>query len=359
MSRRALVAGLVLAAALPATAAARVTLAPSVGLTTVARGMGTPSNLAFGARGAMWTTSAAYGVSADDGVWLTRRPGARPVHVVRGLRTALGLVWHRGELYVSFVTGDRGRIDAYSRFDGRRFGRRRTVLSNLPVGQHNVNSIAAGPDGRLYVGIGSVGDARRGPDPRSAAVLSFLPSGRAVRVEAHGLRNPFGLAFIPGTRDLLVSDNGRDDLGLSGPPDELNLVRTAGPARDFGFPRCPAPGGGDCRGVMAPLLRLAPHAAAAGVAVSPRFGSYGLTAFVAENGSSFAANPTGGDVIAVLLRPRPGGYRAVRRRLGAGFGRFGPAGAAVARDGSLWVTLLRSGRIVRFRPPVQRRSTVG
>src|SRR5205807_9396389 len=114
---------------------------------------------------------------------------------------------------------------------GRRFRRRRTVLSGLPVGQHSLDSIARGPGGRLFLGIGSRRDAG-GASGLSASVISFSPRGRRrVRVEARGLRNPYGLAFVPGTADLLVTDNGRDDLGLFRPPDEVNLVRVTERAR--------------------------------------------------------------------------------------------------------------------------------
>jgi glucose/arabinose dehydrogenase len=334
--------------------AARIDGPSWVRVTTVASGVGRPTNLAFGARGAMWTTSAGYGPAASDGVWRVAGAGRRPRQVVRGLDTALGLAWYRGELYVSHRVrkGGRlfGRVTAFSGFDGRRFHRRRPVLPRLPVGRHNVDSIAPGPGGRLYVGVGSMGNARRGASPRSAAVLSFLPSGRGLRIEARGLRNPYGLAFVPGTAHLLVSDNGRDDLGLHRPPDELNLVDTRRRSASYGFPECSRGGEPACRRTVRPLARLAPHAAAGSVAVAPRFGRYGLSAFVAQNGSSFAGNPTGSDVVRVSLRRRGRGYRAVVHRFAHGFARHDPLGAAIGPGGALYVTLHRSSKIVRFSP---------
>src|SRR5688500_5553055 len=87
----------------------------------VARGVGHPSNIAFDPAGGIWTTSAQYGLSRSDGVWYVRRRGAKPRHVVRGLNTALGLAWFRGELYVSYVVpystsagSYTGRVTAYS-----------------------------------------------------------------------------------------------------------------------------------------------------------------------------------------------------------------------------------------------------
>jgi glucose/arabinose dehydrogenase len=343
-----------------------ITVPDGVRVTTVAKRVPRPTNIAFGARGAMWTTSAGYAPAASDGVWRTARAGASPRQVVRGLDTALGLAWYRGELYVSHRVRSGGpfvgRVTAFSGFDGRRLRRRRTVLARLPVGQHNVDSIVPGPDGRLYVGVGSVANARRGRSRHSGSVLSFLPSGRGLRVEARGFRNPYGLAFVPGTRRLLVSDNGRDDLGLFRPPDELNLVDTARRASaHYGFPGCFGQGGRACLHTVPALARLAPHAAAAGVALTSRFGRYGLSAFVAENGSSFSANRTGSDIVRVSLRRRGRGYRAVVHRFARGLGRHDPLGAAIGPSGALYVTLYRSARIVRFsaRPPVHRGSTKG
>ena len=74
-----------------------------------------------------------------------KRRGARPRHVVRRLNTALGLTWFRGKLFVSHVVPYSasagtytGRVTAYSRFNGRRFKRKRTVIKGIPVGQHRL-----------------------------------------------------------------------------------------------------------------------------------------------------------------------------------------------------------------------------
>jgi glucose/arabinose dehydrogenase len=169
-------------------------------------------------------------------------------------------------------------------------------------------------------------------------------------VEATGLRNPYGLAFLPGTSELLISDHGRDDLGLRAPPEELNVLDVSGPPADFGFPACFGQGGTACAGTRRPLARLAPHAAPGAVAVVRRPGGR-ATAFVPEFGSSFPAQPTGGDVVAVDLRRRDGRWRASTRRLARGLGRQNPLGAVVGPDGRLYVSLWTRGRIVRFDLP--------
>ena len=354
----ALVVAVFLGAVPPHVASAALRVPRGVTPATVARGVPFPSNLAFDPRGRMWLTSASYGPHAGDGVWFVRRPGASPRHVVRGLRSALGLTWSRGRLLVAAVvrhgSSVRARVFAFEHFDGRRFRHRQTVWRGPALGEHRVGSIASGPDGRLYLGIGSMGDARRGGDPRLGTVVSFDRRGRGTRVEARGLRNPYGLAFVTGRPWLLLSDNGRDRLGEDVPPDELNLLALRGarrPIPSFGFPGCYDPGGAAGRGARAPLVRLAPHAGVAGVAYSPRFGCLGRSAFVAENGSSVRRRPTGSDVIRVRLVVRRGHVHGVRSVFATGFVEHDPVGAAIGPGGALYVTLYRSAGVIRLRPP--------
>ena len=342
----------VLALAFPGAAEARVRVPDGFEVQRFARGIPHPSNLAFDGRGRLWATSAGHLTARADGVWMVPRRGARPRHVVRRLFSALGLLWHRGELYVSHVvpyatvsaSGHSGRVVAFSDFDGRRFTRRRVVVDGLPTGRHRVDSLTAGPGGRIYLGVGSEFDARRSGHRRSATVVSFRPSGAGLRVEARGLRNPYGLAFIPGSAKLLVSEHGRDDLDEDRPPEEVNLVRTRGPARWYGFPECWGQGGRPCRRAVAPLVRLRAHSAPGAVVAVRRFGRFGRSAFVARYGSSFGGNPSGGDVVRITL-PRRG--RARVRRFATGFGLQQPLGLA-RRGRALYVGLWRAGRVFRI-----------
>jgi glucose/arabinose dehydrogenase len=271
---------------------------------------------------------------------------------VRRLNTALGLTWFRGELFVSHVVPYSasartytGRVTAYSRFNGRRFERKRTVVKGIPTGQHRVNSIVAGPGGRLYLGVGSARDVSAG-SRYGGTVVSFEPRGGGLRIEARGLRNPYGLAFAPDGVTLLVSDNGRDDLGNNRPPEELNQFDVTGGVPHFGFPRCWGRGGGRCGGTRAPLAELAAHSAVGGVAAMMRFGRFGPSAFVAEHGSTIAAPPTGSLVRRVPLGRR----RSDDVRFARGFRRHDPLGVAVGPGGALYVTLHASGRLIRFVP---------
>jgi glucose/arabinose dehydrogenase len=151
---------------------------------------------------------------------------------------------------------------------GKRVTSRRALVRGLPFGRHQQDTIAVGPDGRLYLGSGSTCDACRERDRRSAAILSLRPDGSDLRVVARGLRNPYGLAFQPGTGTLYASDNGRDDLGDDEPAETVVRVR---PGATYGWPGCWASWRerrlrGSCAGVSAPVAYLEPHSAASSIA---------------------------------------------------------------------------------------------
>jgi glucose/arabinose dehydrogenase len=319
----------------------------------VASGIPYPSNLTFDARGGMWVTSGAPFKQSGDGVWYVAHAGAKPVHVIRGTLGALGLTWFRGRLYVaSAVSPVTGIVARYSDFDGRGFAHRRVVIPSLAIRRHGLGSIVPGPNARLYLGVGAEQDALAGGHETSGTVVSFKGDGSDLRIEAKGLRGPFGLAFIPGTASLLVTDNGRDDLGVRRPPDELNVVRdVTRAAPDFGFPDCYDQGGRACATTARPLALLPAHAGVGGVAVTPDWGGRGLTAFVAENGSILPGTDAGRELRRVELRRRAGGgYDARASIFAVGFGEQDPLGTAIGPGGALYVTLWGTGSVVRFFP---------
>ena len=299
-----------------------------------------PTALARDGAGRVWITSADGSARPTGKVLVLPKLGGQPRPVILGLRTPLGLTWFRRELYVSST----GRVDAYSGFAAGRFTRHRKVIANLPVGLHQNDAIVPGPDGRLYLGLGSPCDACTPSKSRSATVLSFLPSGRDVRVVARGLRNPYGLAFVPGSGDLLVTEEGRDDLGLKQPPEELNVVRAGSPPPDFGYPRCVGQGGALCREKTPAFATFPAHAAAGGVVVTA--GDFGPvttpSAFVALYGSSFRP-PTGRHVVRVSLMTPVSTVIFAR-------GFKNPLALLMTPNRELLVGDFTSGRIYRIRP---------
>jgi len=73
------------------------------------------------------------------------------------------------------------------------------VVSGLPSGGHSTRTIVFGPDGFLYLAVGSSCNICDESDPRRAAVTRFNADGSGELRFATGLRNSVGLAFNPGT----------------------------------------------------------------------------------------------------------------------------------------------------------------
>ncbi|MFQ5775624.1 MAG: PQQ-dependent sugar dehydrogenase [Kiloniellaceae bacterium] len=221
-------------------------------------------------------------------------------------------------------------------------------------GGHWTRNIAFHPDGRrVYVAIGSRRNIREEPAPR-ATIQEFRADGSGQRTFAAGLRNPVGIAFYPGTEDLYVVVNERDDMGDELVPDYLTRVRDGA---FYGWPYAyiganPQPDFAQRRPDLVartkvPDLLFRSHSAPLGLVFydAAQFPpEYRGDAFVALHGSWNAAKPRGYMVARVPFRDRrPLGYYEAfmtgfwtegedRARV---WGR--PAGLAVARDGSLLV----------------------
>ena len=75
------------------------------------------------------------------------------------------------------------------------------------------NGLVATSEGRILLGISAPCDHCTPASKWSAAIVSFRPDGRDLRVFARGIRAPIALAYYPGTSDLLVTMNQRDDDG--------------------------------------------------------------------------------------------------------------------------------------------------
>jgi glucose/arabinose dehydrogenase len=243
------------APALPPASALK--LPPGYAAELYATGLKRPTALAFGPGGLLYATQEGGEVVAVG------RGTTKPRVLACGLRTPLGLAWSGTTLYVA-AQGSVHRLVVR----GKRVTSRRALVRGLPFGRHQQDTIAVGPDQRLYLGSGSTCDTCRERDRRSAAILSFRPDGSDLRVVARGLRNPYGLAFQPGTRTLYASDNGRDDLGDGEPAETVVRVR---PGATYGWPGCWASWRerrlrGSCAGVTAPVAYLEPHSAASSIA---------------------------------------------------------------------------------------------
>jgi glucose/arabinose dehydrogenase len=300
--------------------------------TVYATGLKKISALATDAHGRVWAATAEASDKNTDAIYLVTAAGATPRQVATDVHTPLGLLWIGDTLYVSESNG----VLALGGFDGTSFATRTTVVS-FPDGTGEVNGIARGTDGRVYVGISAPCDSCTPTARYAASVVSFLPDGSDLQVVASKIRAPIGLAFFPGTNDLFVTMNQRDDLGKRTPGDWLAQV-TAG--QSWGFPSCYGQSSTKCRGTPDPVAVLDKHAAVSGVAiVAGQLGSaVGTGAVVAEWVT--------GSVQFVELTKSSSGYTGTTRAFLTGF--KNPVPVLLDATGALFVGDWTTGKVYRI-----------
>lgn len=189
-----------------------------------------------------------------------------------------------------------------------------TKVTDLPsaINHHWTKSLAASPDGRfLYVGIGSNSNiTERGmtAEVNRAMVWEIDAETGAHRPYATGLRNPTDLTIQPGTDQLWVVVNERDEIGPNLVPDYITTVQDGG---FYGWPYSYWGQNVDDRvrpqdpekvaSAITPDYALGSHVAALGIAFStPAMGTaFADGMFVGEHGSWNRSPPVGFKVIFV------------------------------------------------------------
>lgn len=152
--------------------------------------------------------------------------------IASDLNRAHGLVIRDNRLYIA---GEKEIWVADIMEDGA-LGELETVTENLPDGdQHSWRTIAFGPDGELYVNLGSSCNACMETNPENAAIVRVPLDGSERTIVAEGLRNSLGFAWQPETGEMWAFDHGSDWRGDDQPPEELNLVEEGS---HYGWPFC-------------------------------------------------------------------------------------------------------------------------
>lgn len=282
--------------------------------------------------------------------------------LLTGLNRPHGMDLHGGWLYVAETDAvGRIRFDAPSR---RVQGTYQRIAALPGGGGHWSRSLRFGPDGRMYVTVGSSCNVCRESDPRRAAMLGFDPEGANSEIYASGLRNTVGFDWRPATGELYGVDNGRDWLGDDFPPCELNHIEQGNfygwpyangnrmPDPDFGAGRAAA-----IRDSIPPVHGFGAHTAPLGMTFlrgahwPPE---YRDSALVALHGSWNRTRKQGYEVVSLHFQPDGA---IVERPFLTGFekdedviGR--PVDVAEGPDGALYVSDDFSGSIyrIRYRP---------
>lgn len=274
-----------------------------------------------------------------------------------GLNDPSSLAFYKdGSLYVGETTRILRLTDPEG--DGS-FQDKETVISGLPAGGHSTRTVRFSPDGEtLYVSIGSSCNICQEEDRRRAAIMRYRPDGSGAERYARGLRNAVGITFRPGTKELWVTNNGRDWLGDNQPPETVYHVQKGD---DAGWPRCHAARivdpkfgkRGDCQGVLEPQLEMQAHAAPLGLAFysGDRFPEeYRGDLFIALHGSWNRTTPTGYKVVrASFENGKLGAPREFvsgwLRKDGSSWGR--PVDVLSGPEGNLYISDDSGGTIYR------------
>jgi len=330
---------------------------PGVDVSLAASGLDHPVALAF--RGDTLYVATNGGKFPRAGkkvgkIW--RLDGDTPVLFASGLERPLGLVWHGDELIVS----SRGRLSAWADPDGDgRAEEVRVLRDDLPAsGLHQNNGVVLGPDGRLYLGMGTGSNAAlSGEPPEAGTILSIDPASGETEVFATGLRNPFGLAFAAdGT--LYATDNGVDPKLVEAAPEEVNRIVPGGfYGHPYIFGSTPHPSGATPPAGTPPhtppLAALTPHASANGIVAYRGSGFPALDGklVVTEFGSYISRFYRAGRQLTVI-DPEDGSAQI----WASGFlGR--PLAIAAGPGGALYVTDFEHGAVWRFFPSSRQRTT--
>lgn len=214
-----------------------LTLPPGFSISIYAKDLGGPRVLAMDPAGTLFVSTPSRGqvVALPD----VNKDGIadRTDVVVDHLNGPHGLAFHPKEktLYIA----ETNSVSVYNYDQITRKATNRAKIIDLPGGgNHVTRTIVFGPDGRLYISVGSSCNVCVEADTRRAAILVTDVTGLnpvTSKVFAAGLRNSVFFRWHPKTGELWATDMGRDLIGDDIPLDEVNIIRENG---FYGWPYC-------------------------------------------------------------------------------------------------------------------------
>lgn len=204
---------------LSAPAVEKLSVPPGFVITKAAENLGNARMIAVGSDGSIYVTRRDQGdvlllKDAGNGELLppVRAASRSGVH---------GLALHEGSAYLA-TAHEIFRGDILP--DGT-FGPLEMLIHDLPdAGQHNTRTVQIGPDGMMYISVGSTCNECAEPNPENATILRATLDGKQRSIWASGLRDTIGWGWHPQTGELWGMDHGIDWLGDGIPPEELNHI---------------------------------------------------------------------------------------------------------------------------------------
>ena len=206
-------------------------------------GVAFPTGIAFDSKGTMYFNERPGRVRVARGRNLLPRPLAKVPTSTVGETGLLGITVSPDDSFVYvFATVEDGSSNEVLRVPARG-GRLETIVEGLPASvYHNGGGVVFASDGTLLVSNGERHESERSqqPDVLGGKVYRFSAEGSIPPDNpfgdsptfALGLRNPYGIAVDPVSRDAFVTENGPSSF------DEVNRITRGG---NYGWPLVTGP----------------------------------------------------------------------------------------------------------------------
>ena len=220
-----------------------------------------PTSLTYSPDGRLFASSMEGNIYVFD----TNR---EPTVYAQGFHLPIGLVFRPGSnvLYVSSRSFPPAQRPNSGKVTIVQTDQTQTdIVTGLPccytTDMHQPNSLAFGPDGKVYLSIGAMSDHLEPSTAFEAAVLRFDSDGGNLERFAGGLRNPYDLTFDAEGR-LFVTDNGPD----YGGPELLYYVEQGDQLRFPYYSDCDyCPSAPPEVKITDPIATFVPHGAITGI----------------------------------------------------------------------------------------------
>ncbi|MDP3901676.1 MAG: PQQ-dependent sugar dehydrogenase [bacterium] len=291
----------------------KLKLPPGFEISVFAKNLDGVRAMLFDSFGNMWVSR------TDEGIVDLLEVGGdgrivRQTNMFTGLNKPHGLAINPSQPYVLYIAeNDKiSRVPIYSE------GGLEKIVDLPGDGRHFTRTIGFGPDDRLYVSIGSSCDVCDEQDVNRAKIFSLNGDGGDFKEFARGLRNSvfFTWSYVDGR--MWATEMGRDWLGDSLPPDEINIIEKG---QNYGWPVCYGKNVHDTdfdkntyirNPCSEPLekpsyIDIPAHSAPLGLAFVPEEGwpeSYWYNLFVAYHGSWNRSQATGYKIVRAKLDER-------------------------------------------------------
>jgi glucose/arabinose dehydrogenase len=197
---------------------------PGYPVSIVGGGLGGPRFMDFDGEGNLIVGAARQGVVYRFPFLEADGQLGEPEVLISGLEQPASVVIFSADDGQYLYVGEETQVSRFPYDPAGPIGAQEGVIPNLPARGHRTRTVAFGPDGMLYLAVGSSCNICLEQEPIRATISRANPDGSDLEIFATGMRNPVGLAFQPETDLLWATVNERDNQGNEIPPDLVTIV---------------------------------------------------------------------------------------------------------------------------------------